>query len=341
VRSARFGAPRGTKDPRLDTGSLSLPSERALGARDRFVTETLCVLYMAAVSATGIASGIPYLFFPELAALSHDVLTRPWGRWAGQPWRLIVTPTLTGLVGMLATRLFPYHVLTILGVVVASLAIIALLRSTIAPAISAGVLPLVLGTKSWLYPPSVAAVLVALAVISVTWRRWDATPETVEVEAPPDVDDARESRLHGRSWLVALLAFVAVVGSLAQWTGLRFLLFPPLVVIAYEMFGHPDSCPWAGRPLTLPIACLLTAGGGTVALHLLGPGPGAVAASLVWGVAALRAFDVHMPPALAVALIPFVMEAPPTLAYPASVGAGTLLLSLSFLAYRRAVPVAA
>jgi hypothetical protein len=48
----------------------------------------------------------------------------------------------------------------------------------------------------------------------------------------------------------------------------------------------------------------------------------------------LRAYDLHVPPALAVALLPLVMDKP-TLAYPFAVGIGTTLLSLWFLAYQR------
>ena len=58
------------------------------------------------------------------------------------------------------------------------------------------------------------------------------------------------------------------------------------------------------------MACSATAFGGFVAVTEFGTGPLAVAAALVWGVLALRIFRIHMPPALAVGLIPFVMDEP-------------------------------
>ena len=45
-----------------------------------------------------------------------------------------------------------------------------------------------------------------------------------------------------------------------------------------------------------------------------------------WGIIVLRALDLHVPPALAVALLPLVMTAP-TIIYPFAVGLGTLLLT--------------
>jgi hypothetical protein len=60
---------------------------------------------------------------------------------------------------------------------------------------------------------------------------------------------------------------------------------------------------------------------------------GAVCAMAV-GVLLLRVLDVHMPPALAVALLPFVMTSP-DMKYPASVGIGTFVLTGFFLIYQR------
>jgi hypothetical protein len=47
------------------------------------------------------------------------------------------------------------------------------------------------------------------------------------------------STLYAPSLLLGLDAL-----ALVQATGWRFLLFPPLVVIAFEMFAHVQVCPW-------------------------------------------------------------------------------------------------
>jgi HPP family protein len=106
-----------------------------------------------------------------------------------------------------------------------------------------------------------------------------------------------------------------------------------LLGIGFEVFGHTAICPWAKRPLFLPAACFLTASGGLLFWNLLGAGPAAAACSMACGIAVLRLFDLHVPPALAVALLPFVMDSP-TIAYPFSVGIGTLLMTLWFLFYQ-------
>jgi hypothetical protein len=93
---------------------------------------------------------------------------------------------------------------------------------------------------------------------------------------------------------------VAAAVFFVKLTGLRFVLFPPLVVIGFEMFGHTAICPWAKQPLLLPVACFLTAAGGLLFWRLLGVGPAAAACSMAWGILVLRGFDLHVPPAMAV-----------------------------------------
>jgi hypothetical protein len=128
----------------------------------RFVAEVLVLSYMGVVVLAAHLTGIYLLLFPELAALSHDVITRPQGKWASQPWRIVLTPTLTAVVGLFITRHESYGAISIALVVLASLLIIKLLKSAIGPAISAGALPMGLNEKSWMYP----------AAIFMGWRVW-------------------------------------------------------------------------------------------------------------------------------------------------------------------------
>lgn len=310
-------------------------SDRALTPRDRVLMGSVAVLYIVAIAVAAQCSGWYYLLFPELGAISHDVLTRPWGKWASQPGRLILTPTLGAAIGTLITRQFPYHVLTILLIVILCLLLLALLKSNIAPAISAGTLPLVLGIKSWLYPASIVLGLVALVIILLPWQRRYRRKYrgTLEVSTG-DLDDLLETPPTGSKWILPFFLFLTVMASCATASGLRFILFPPLIVIAYEMFAHPTSCPWAGKPLALPVACFLTSTGGWLAMSLFGSGGISAGCAMVFGIASLRLLKIHMAPALAVGLLPQIIDSP-GMKYPLSVSIGTAALTLIFLLYRR------
>ena len=297
----------------------------------RFLADVLVVSYMGAVALAAHLTGIYLLLFPELAALSHDVITRPQGKWASQPWRIILTPTLTAIVGLFMTRHTSYGAISIALVVLASLLIIKLLRSAIGPAISAGALPMVLNEKSWMYPAAIFMGLVGLVATLWIWRRYGPSFDTPSDYSRNDskVIDELETYSHNRFWVITLLAFVLLLGVPAQLTGLRFILFPPLIVMAYELFGHPEIPGWMARPAWFPLVCVLTASVGDVACHLCRSNVVGVMLTVLCSIAILRTFKVHMPPALAVGLLPFVMTAP-NIRYPISVGIGTVALTLCF-----------
>ena len=137
---------------------------------------------------------------------------------------------------------------------------------------------------------------------------------------------------------LGLGVFLVLAVLCVKLTGLRFLLFPPLAVLGFEMFSRPRTCAWAGRPLLMPLACFLTAGGGLFFSKFWGLSPLAAAAGMACGFLVLYVLDVHIPPAMAVALIPLIMTRP-TFMFPIAVALGTLLLTICFLLYRRLLKV--
>ncbi|HUN57925.1 MAG TPA: hypothetical protein VMU41_07400 [Candidatus Binataceae bacterium] len=297
----------------------------------RFSGELIALVYIGLIAATATLTGAYYVMFPELGALSHEILARPRGRWASAPIMLVITPALTGLIGIIFTRLLPYGYVSVLLTVGGAVAVIEFLGSPIAPAISAGLLPLVVGITSWWYPPGIVFGTVFLAVLSTVQKSRLPPGEPVTDNR---IDAIVASPPAARHWIPALFGFVLVAMTAVKLTGLRFILFPPLVVIAFEMLGHPVECPWTHRPWMLPMACFLTAAGGLICFKLMGFGPATAACSMGWGVLVLHFLKIHVPPALAVGLLPLVMTAPGP-SYPFSVLIGTTVITIWFLAYRR------
>jgi len=302
-----------------------------LDRRRRVAAELISLVYIVIIAEIAIATGALYVLFPELGALSHEIFTRPRGSWARAPFLLVITPVMTALLGTFVTRYVPYGYLSVMVTVAGPLAIVLGLRSPIAPAISAGLLPLTLGVTSWWYPPGIVFGTALLAILSTIWKQFAVAPPNGTV-ASRDEDTTPGAE----SWwsIAALMLLVVIAVTVVELTHLRFVLFPPLVVIGFEMFVHTRHCPWANRIASLPIVCVLTASGGFLCRHYLGIGPRASLVAMAWGVLLLRAFDLHVPPALAVALLPQVMGSP-TILYPVAVGIGTSLMAVSFALYSR------
>ncbi|RQS25361.1 HPP family protein [Burkholderia sp. Bp8992] len=293
--------------------------------------ELLAALYMGAIAWIAAVTQIHTILFPELGALAHDVIKRPQGTWARAPGMLVMTPLLTGLVGTLLVRSMGSGIVPILLSTAAALVVIRVLKSPIAPAISAGVLPISLDVTSAYYPASLLVGLALLAAISIVWPRIVPPPQA---RTPADAaDDLTEEAPRTYAWLPFFLVFLVGTAILAEVTGWRLILFPPLIVIGFEMFAHADVCPWARKPLRLPIACTLSASIGIALVTAFGDAPLAVVASMACGILIVRVFDLHVPPALAVGLLPFVIPAV-DYRFAASVGIGTLSLTTVFLIWR-------
>lgn len=270
----------------------------------------LSVVFLAVVAKAALWTGVFYVLFPELAALSYDVFTRPAGPWARAPLMLAITPAVTAALGTLITQAMAYNLWSVAITIAGAALIVALMRSPIVPAISAGFLPLVFGVTSWWYPVSIVAVMALLAIVSTLYGQ---TVGSRDLPQPPlrgiaaRTDAPRTRRLKTKPPVLIFVAFLLAAYGLGAVTGLRLILFPPLVVIAFEMFAHPDIHPGAKRPLALPLVCTITAGTGLCALIAFGPGPLSVVISLLAGIAALRMLRLHFPPALAVGLLPQIM----------------------------------
>lgn len=298
------------------------------------MSELLTLVLLAGASKLALATAVPFVLFPELSALSYNVFSRPAGVWANAPLMMIVTPTATAVVGVLIAQHLPYGALSVAVCVAAAIGLMRLLRSPIAPAISAGFLPLALGLTSWQYPASIALVTAVLAISSVAYRR------IFSERIPAVTQSSSQTSTHGAdrtserfAWVPVFAGFLVLVYALGAITGLRLALFPPLIVIAYEMFVHPDSCPWATRPYALAAASTIGAGVGVALVTMSGVGPVSVAIALVVGAMTLRIFRLNFPPALAICLLPQIIPAP-GLGFVAAVALGSTALTVTVLAAR-------
>src|SRR5580658_9888148 len=93
-------------------------------SKSQAFAESLSVLFMASIVAAANGLGVIFILFPELGALSSDVLLRPHGKWAREPLKLVATPTITAGIGILISTHLPYGVLAILAAMGASIAVL-------------------------------------------------------------------------------------------------------------------------------------------------------------------------------------------------------------------------
>lgn len=202
----------------------------------RFLGGLIAVPFIALVAHTAVATGILLLLFPELGALSMDVFSRPGGLWARHPVHLAFTPALTAILGLMVTRHLSYGFFSIGLVVAGSILILQALKSPIAPAISAAVLPLALGIKSWWYPGAILLGTMSLALASTLHRRI-LGPDGIAARAQTTdaTDDLMEETAGRYQWMVFFCVFLRASLLLVHVTGWRLILFPPAVALGMTL----------------------------------------------------------------------------------------------------------
>jgi hypothetical protein len=179
-----------------------------------------------------------------------------------------------------------------------------------------------------------SAVLISLCFMGGIAKAASMAGMAVAPSAADWVDDELESLPKQFIWVPFFVVFLGAAYMLSMATGIRMVLFPPLVVIAFEMFAHADVCPWAQRPILLPAVCTLAAAVGVAALATFGPGVTSTVLAMLFGVVMLRVTRLHAIRALAIALLPQVAIRADW-HFPLAVGIGSTLLTASFLLFKK------
>jgi hypothetical protein len=228
----------------------------------------------------------------------------------------MLTPFLAAVQGLWLTRHFGYGPVSVLLNVGGSLLVIGALRSPIAPALSAGLLPLALGIQNWTYPFSILIGTGGLALVNGLrhLQGWhQALPSPLEPLPPP------------RGWAIPFAVFLLGGLVLVQVIGSPLVMFPPLLVIAFETIVHRHHCPWRANPFRVWLVGNASAVLGLTLVLNLGVTPLATFLAVLLCLALLQLARLAFPPALGLALLPFVIPQPP-LTYPLFTLAGSLWL---------------
>lgn len=190
-----------------------------------FISGLLAVAMVAVASLTHEREVI----FPELVALSVGALIIDKQVWVVSRWQLVVILTLGAVAGLCISR---YSALGFaLNLVLAfSFAAFCLLifRSTLNPAISACMLPVLLHTQSWVYPLAVFVLSLALVLVQVLLERLNLRqPIVLERNSEP-------LRPQLKRWF-GLIISVLALALVAHFSGFKHMVLPPLVVAFTEI----------------------------------------------------------------------------------------------------------
>ncbi len=293
----------------------------------RWAAYGLPLLVVVPMLALAFALGTHAIIFPEGAAIAMGVWSLALPGWSRSRWHIAVLPALCALLGVGLVGLeLPAPLAPILGAALALLVLQAL-DSRLAPAMSAAVLPIVFGVDQLAYPLAVLVICVVIAA-TMPWLSRRRGP-------PPAAGDETGRYPWGvaAGALAAITAWVVLGGELLALPVAA--LAPPLFVSALEWLSQRACTLRRGlRRWTLLVVAALA---GAVAAELIATPWLAGAVAVIATLAVMWLLGTPHPPALAIALIPQLLQSPEPLEYTLSIAGGAAALYLGVLAVHRLV----
>lgn len=260
------------------------------------------------------------VIFPEITAVAIGALAAPKQSWNVSRLRLLLTITAAAIIGVGLVFVPIPPVIKVPLAMVCAVACVTASKTEFLPAISACVLPVLLGTKSPVYIGSVVVMTSLILLAQLILEKCGLREKSVFTPVQPDKQ------------LFALrirqIAAASVICMIPLLTKEIFFIAPPLIVAFFEM-SKPHSKLLERSPQTASLMILASVSG-VLSRFLLTEKLGlplAVSAALSCAVilAAVCRMKLYFPPCGAIATLPFIIPEGALLRFPFEIAAGTLV----------------
>ncbi|MEE1352602.1 MAG: HPP family protein [Acutalibacteraceae bacterium] len=232
------------------------------------------------------------VIFPEITAIAVGMLCAPAPVWNTSRPRILLTITACAFAGIGIVRFVPGPLLLRIGVGFAlAICCIALSHTDFMPAVSACILPVVLGTRTLWYVASV--VLMTTIILLLQWLLAGRKPLAY---IPVQTD----WKLRGKQLLAVL-----IVCGIPAMTGKIYFIVPPLIVAFLEM-SKAGSRVNRPRAVALTILAAVVGAASRIGLTQTAGLPlwASCAVSVLLILLVMRQLGMWFPPAGAIATLP-------------------------------------
>lgn len=265
------------------------------------------------------------IIFPEMAALILGLWIIDKKVWTISKSMVVVLMTISAIFGVLLVCYSPFPILANIAIsfVFTSLCLF-FTRTTLIPIISASMLPVLLGTDSWVYPLSIF--FMTLILVCVQWIL-----EELGLRKPTNLNSNKSSNRHSLGHWIKLLVGLMFIAIISICTGHMYIIVPPLVVTFVEFSS--SSAGFRNRPVQIFFVLVVSAILGTTfqyTLHnLLGISEiYTVLLLFICQFAFIETIGKPFAPACAIAIIPMIIPQGEILLYPLQVAAGAIIFLL-------------
>lgn len=299
----------------------------------RYLISLIIIFVMVGVAEL---TGEREIIFPEISALLVGACVLEKQPWKVTKVELVALMSVASIVGICIVRYvhIPITFQILIGLLFAGITL-KLTQTTLVPIISACVLPIVLGTDTWVYPISVIALSSVIVIAQYMIQRFGLVEleETVKEE----IEDKVKNKLQNNSInkkdemikLIKLLIIIMILAIIANEFNKVFLIAPPLIVAFVEL-ANPN-CKLRNKPKEVLLLLCAAAFLGTairVVFSIYFGLPLGVSAVLVSVVmfGMFEMLDIAFPPVAAIALLPMLLDEKLLMQFPLQAIIGSFIL---------------
>lgn len=280
---------------------------------------------LSLILATGMVAASELLhdkeiIFPEITAVAIGALAAPKQSWNASRLRLLLTIAAAAVTGVGLVFLPIPLVIKIPLAMLCAAACVTASKTEFLPAVSACVLPVLLGTKSPVYIGSVVVMTSLILLVQLILEKCGLREKNVFIPVQPD-----KQLFTLRIKQIAAAGMICIIPAL---TNEIFFIAPPLIVAFFEM-SRPNSKLLERSPQAA-LLIILASVGGVLSRFLLTEKLGlplAVSAAVSCAVilTAVCRIKLYFPPCGAIATLPFIIPEGALLRFPFEIAAGSLV----------------
>ena len=285
----------------------------------------ISVLIITAMVGIAEITGNNEIIFPEIAAICMGALILPGFPWVVDGKRMIVFITLCAICGVLIVCFIPAPLwIQMLIAYAVSQVIFLLSKTTMAPMISAIVLPVMLQTRSIIY--IISAFLLTTFVVIIRWVMEKKGLKLSVVYRPVDSLN-KESIFLAFIRVVVISIFIGVVISF----GYKFMVAPPMLVAFTEFTKKGNKA--VNKPVLSVILIALCGFVGAISRYVFTiifdfPLTLAAFVAIIVVLLLIRDMKMFIPPAAAMGILPMLIDKNAIAWYPIQVLIGITVLML-------------
>lgn len=296
------------------------------------LNDIMTIFVIAIMVGASEVLGEKEIIFPEITAIAIGLFIAPHRSWQVNKARILILISICSVLGLMISLFVPLPLWLKMSIAFIICQFIFIFSKTsFAPMISAAILPVMLGTKSIIYPVAAITLTALILLCSFLLEKLKFKENETYIPQPlPEKKDYYDLILR------ALVAGICI--ALAINFNFDFAVAPP-VLVAFTEFTR-RNCKARQKPIKTVLLILLCAFVGTVCRYFctvqlrLPLTFSAVTATIIM-LAILHLFKMYLPPAGALTTLAMLIPQEKLFLYPIEILAGvSVFMGLALLIFR-------